>query len=96
MMSRDDKKSAYEKYTTIQEKYQEKIRDLAIEYSKELEKALNVEVGYHFFDKSGYLCLTIDDIEFQAGSFETYFYSPEINLENYLFAREAHDDTMES
>lgn len=91
-MDRDDKKSAYEKYTTIQEKYQEKVRDLAIEYSKELEKALNVEVTHHFIDKSGYLHLTIDDIEFQAGSFETYFYSPEINLENYLFAREVRDD----
>ena len=81
------KKSAYEKYTKIQEKYQEKIRDLAIKYSKELEKALNVEVTQHFFNKSGYLHLSIDGIGFQAGGFETYFYSTEINLSDYLFAR---------
>lgn len=81
------KKSAHEKYTKIQEKYQEKIRVLAIKYSKELEKALNVEVTHHFYDKSGYLHLSIDEIDFQAGSFETYFYSHKINLSNYLFSR---------
>lgn len=81
------KKSAYEKYTKIQAKYQEKIRDLAIKYAKELEKALNVEVTNDVYSNSVYLQLTIDNIDFQAGSFETYFYSPEINLSNYLLTR---------
>lgn len=41
-----------------------------------------------FFGESLYLILYMDKKRFQAGSFETYFYSDGIHLSEYLFNKE--------
>mgnify|MGYP001555617746 CR=1 FL=1 len=84
------RKSQYEKYIAVKRKYEQKVFALAEKYGKELQKKLgvDVEIDKSIFGESLYLILYMDKKRFQAGSFETYFYSDGIHLSEYLFNKE--------
>lgn len=68
-----------EKYLLVNEKYYTKFRELATSYTKEVCKAIGAEyIGY--YTDTLYQHLIYKGIEFQAGSFDPYFYNGDENL----------------
>lgn len=73
---------------------------MAEKYKKELEKELNVKIDMSGIDPDisdiRYLTMEIDGKYFQAGSFDSYFYSNHDRLSSYLYRKEIQDVKIQS
>lgn len=72
-----------EKYLLVNEKYYPKFRELATKYTKEVCKTIDAEyIGY--YTNMLYQHIKYNDMEFQAGGFDPYFYRDSMYLSDYI------------